>query len=121
MSGVFGFPKASAEPPEIVCIWRVCWSLTNTGSIEVLAPSHTLRTHVRTADSRVNRGRGRQIVPGQKIHKSVLNRLVHDRQAGGSLDAKCRYTCPAAKVAQGMTSWGDVRRGRRYDRALWEE
>jgi hypothetical protein len=66
-------------------------------------------------------GQGRQMVPGQKIHKSVHNRLVYDQESRRLLPRAQRYCGPAAVVAEDMPSWALVREGRATDSDAWAE
>ncbi|KAK1922359.1 hypothetical protein DB88DRAFT_541500 [Papiliotrema laurentii] len=70
---------------------------------------------------RQNLGGGRQIIPGQKIHRSVLNRLVFDHSYSARLAKKDRYFRPAAQVAEGMPSWDSIRLGKASTSDIWAE
>ncbi len=56
----------------------------------------------------MNKGQGRQIVPGQKCHRSVLRRLTYDAH-NSAFEAD--YKGPAAVVPQDWPAWADVRKG----------
>lgn len=66
----------------------------------------------------MNRGRGRQIIPGQKIHRSVQKRLIYNQTLEEG--DKNKYTGPAALPSLGMPSWAEIAMGKGDEDDLWE-
>jgi hypothetical protein len=76
-----------------------------------------------SSQSSVNHGDGRQIIPGQKCHRSVLLRLLYEAHHHGSKrlqdGEKAHYDGPAAHVATGWPEWDAVKRGEENDDEIW--
>jgi hypothetical protein len=74
------------------------------------------------ADIRMNLGRGRQIIPQQKLHRSVGLRMIHDReQSDQHAFFKKGYVSPKAYVAAGWPSWDDIGHGQAGESDVWED
>jgi hypothetical protein len=69
------------------------------------------------ADTRMNKGEGRQMIPGQRVHRSVYNRIAHDQAVLGPT----RYVEPAAQVPDGWPSWTEIAEGAVLDDNQWED
>lgn len=74
------------------------------------------RAKIRT-DIRRNKGNGRQMIPGQRLHRSVYNRIAHDQAVLGPT----RYVEPAARVPLGWPSWTEIAAGAVLDDNQWED
>jgi hypothetical protein len=71
------------------------------------------------ADNRINNGDGRQIVPGQKCHRSVLRRLMYEADKTHKVDKATAYKGPAADGAKGWPTWEEVKRGKAMESEIW--
>jgi hypothetical protein len=66
------------------------------------------------AHGRMNFGGGRQMIPGQQIHKSVLKELGKEYFSKSlfGVSKQPRPYRPAAKMASGMPTWDEIANGR---------
>lgn len=71
----------------------------------------------------MNLGRGRQIIPEQKLHRSVGLRMIHDTETASQQRTlrKKGYFSPKAYIAAGWPSWQDIAQGRADESDVWEE
>ena len=70
----------------------------------------------------MNLGRGRQIIPKQKLHRSVGLRLNHDAKKASEDSGfrKDAYT-PHAKTPEGWPKWSAITQGTEWDNDFWED